>query len=150
MTDKTKYLVVGGLALAGVGYWWYTHQQASSEIVSQPVVPKTSLPTLPEPVVGIAVVSPVGTATTATGQDQTQLNALLSWAGTTKNPSLYGQMIAALTPSQLSALYDILTTDWEGSGKPTAAQTSFWNGLVAAYPFLRSPNPANCNNFTCT
>lgn len=150
MDNKTKYIALAAIAAAAAGYWWWTHRQASAEIISQPVVPVTALPNVTSPVVGVSVVEPVGTSSTSTGQDQTELNALLAWANTTQNPMLYAQMINALSPGQLDGLYNILTTDWQGSGSPTPAQTGFWNGLVAAYPFLRAGNIAACKNFSCS
>jgi hypothetical protein len=151
MTKQTTYYVAGGLALLGLGYWWYTsHQTAAAAIVSQPAVPASVLPVAQSGMAQVVTpVLPVGTVTTPSGQDQTQLNALLAWTGQTKNPPLYAAMINALTPAQLSSLYNILTTDWQGSGQPTVAQTAFWNGLVSQYPFLKAPNPALCTSFTC-
>lgn len=144
MTNQTKYLIAGGLAAAAVGYWWYTqHTTAAAAIVSQPVVPS-----VPGPASGVSA-APVGASTTPAGQDVTQLTALLSWAISTANPTLYAQMINGLTPSQLNSLYNILTTDWQVAGAvPTAAQTSFWNSLVALYPFLRTGGEG-CTTLQC-
>jgi hypothetical protein len=73
----------------------------------------------------------------------------LAWSSTTQNPSLYMQMMNQLTADQVNSLYNILTTDWEVAGaKPTAAQTSFWNGLVGQYPFLVTGGKG-CTNLAC-
>lgn len=144
MTNQSKYLIAGLLAAGAVGYWWYSqHAAASADIVSQPPVPS-----VPGPASGISA-APVGTSTTPAGQDVTQLTALLAWAQTTANPTLYAQMINGLTPGQLSSLYDILTTDWDvAGGTPTTAQTAFWNSLVAQYPFLRTGGKG-CTTLQC-
>jgi hypothetical protein len=150
MTTKQKYLLIGGVGLGALALWWFgSHQAAAAAIVQQPPVPRTVLPVVIPVAAGGTNVPPVGTNTNAAGQDTTQLNALLAWTNGTAKPSLYAKMISALTPSQLSSLYNILTTDWQGSGQPTVAQTAFWNSLTAQYPFLKAPNPGTCTNFLC-
>jgi hypothetical protein len=151
MTTNQKYMLIGGVSLGALALWWFSsHQAAAAAIVQQPPVPRTVLPVSSPVAAGGTIVPLVGTNTNEAGQDMTQLNALLAWSGRTGNPSLYAAMINALTPSQLNSLYNILTTDWQGSGQPTAAQTAFWNSLVAQYPFLKAANKATCTNFSCS
>jgi hypothetical protein len=150
MEQSTKVLIVGGLVGGGLLWWWFSnHQQAAQQIVSQPTVPPSALPNVVNPAIGVSLVDPVGTSTTPGGQDQTQLSALLAWSQGTKNPSLYQQMINALTPSQLDSLYNILTTEWTTGAAPTTSQTAFWNGLRNQYPFLNKGGQG-CTNFQCT
>jgi hypothetical protein len=150
MTDKEKYLLLAGLAASALAYWYFgVHVPAAADIVAQPSVPVAALPGT-SPAAGITAPPPVGTSTTASGQDSTQLSALLAWAQKTQNPSLYAQMVNALTPTQLDSLYQILTMDWNVPGaSPTLAMTTFWNGLRAQYPFLNTGG-VGCSNFNCT
>lgn len=149
MTDKQKYLALGAVAAVALGYYWYTqHQTAAAAIVSQPTVPKSSLPVTVPVATGMATIPPVGTSSTSSGQDVTELNALLTWSLKTQNPTLYQEMINALTPSQLDSLYGILTTEWTTGAAPTTAQTTFWNQLRQKYPFLNSGGKG-CNNLQC-
>jgi hypothetical protein len=158
MTKNQQYLVVGGLGVAGLVFWWWWSSQqsaATQQITAQPPVPPSTIPPTTGPVntlvsSGNESIQPVGTSTNSSGQDITQLNALLAWSDNTQNPTLYVAMINALTPAQLASLYNILTTDWDVPGaSPTAAQTAFWNSLVAQYPFLQTAGKG-CTNFACT
>jgi hypothetical protein len=156
MTKNQQYLLLGGAGLVGLGFWWWwsNQQNAAQQIVAQPTIPPAALPPGTGPVTtlvssGNANIPPVGTSTTPAGVDATELNALLAWAATTGNPSLYEQMMNQLTPGQVDSLYNILTTDWETGAGPTASQTMFWNGLVEQYPFLKTGGKG-CNNLSCT
>lgn len=150
MTDKEKYLLLGALAIAGGAYWYFgVHSPAAADIVSQPPVPAGALPGTSQSAVGVSSPPPVGTSTNALGQDTTQLNALLAWSQQTKNPALYAAMINQLSPSDLSGMYNILTTAWNVGVVPSAAQTAFWNGLTSRYPFLKVGG-LGCSNFTCS
>jgi hypothetical protein len=157
MTKNQQYFLIGGVGLAGLGFWWWWSQQqqaAAAQITAQPSVPAAALPPVLGPVKTLVTdgnpsIPPVGTSATPSGVDQTQLNALLAWAGTTQNPSLYTQMMYELTADQVNSLYNILTTDWDvAGGTPTAAQTTFWNGLVAEYPFLKTGGQG-CTTLAC-
>jgi hypothetical protein len=157
MTKQKTYLLIGGAGLAGLGLWWWWSQQqatAAAQITAQPSVPATALPPVLGPVKtlvseGNPSIPPVGTSTTPSGVDVTELNALLAWSNGTQNPALYAQMINQLTPAQVDSLYNILTTDWDvAGGQPTAAQTAFWNGLVAQYPFLKTGGQG-CTTLAC-
>jgi hypothetical protein len=157
MTKNQIYLLIGGVGVAALGgwWWWSSQQAAAAQITTQPPIPGSALPPAAGPVTtlvssGNASIPPVGTSTTSSGVDQTQLNALLAWAATTQNPTLYIQMMNALTAAQVNSLYNILVTDWDvAGGTPTPAQTMFWNSLVAQYPFL-STGGKGCTNLACT
>lgn len=157
MTKNQKYLLVGGVGAAALGIWfWWSNQQATAaaQITTQPSVPPSVIPPTTGPVTtlvssGNAAIPPVGTSTTATGVDQTQLNALLAWCNNTQNPPLYIQMMNQLTAAQINSLYGILTTEWTTGAAPTAAQTAFWNTLRLQFPFLNSGGKG-CTNLACT
>lgn len=150
MTDKEKYLLLAGIAAAALAYWYFgVHVPAAADIVSQPSVPQGAIPSTSQTAVGVSSAAPVGTSATPSGQDVTQLNALLAWAKKTQNPPLYAQMVNALTPTQLDGLYNILITQWDVAGAtPTAKNTAFWNNLRLQYPFLNTGG-VNCTNFAC-
>jgi hypothetical protein len=157
MTKNQKYLLVGGVGVAALGFWWWWSDQqatAAAQITTQPSVPPSVIPPSTGPVTtlvssGNAAIPPVGTTTTATGVDMTQLNALLAWAQTTQNPTLYTQMMNLLTAAQVNSLYNILTTQWETDAAPTVAQTTFWNQLRVQFPFLNTGG-RGCTNLACT
>jgi hypothetical protein len=156
MTKNQKYLLVGGVGIAALGaWWWWSSQQtaAAAQITAQPAVPAGALPPTTGPVTtlvsnGNAAIPPVGTITTATGVDQTQLNALLAWCNETQNPALYTQMMNMLTADQVNQLYGILTTEWTTGAAPTVAQTAFWNSLRVQFPFLNTAGKG-CTNLAC-
>lgn len=157
MTKNQQYLLIGGTGIAAlVGWWWWSNQQstAASQITAQPTIPTAAIPpTTAGPVntlvsQGNEEVLPVGTSSTSSGQDVTELNALLAWSNKTANPSLYAAMINALTPSQLDSLYNILVTEWTTGVQATPVQVAFWNGLVQQYPFLKTAGQG-CTNFAC-
>jgi hypothetical protein len=152
MTDKEKYLLLAGIAAAGLAYWYFgVHAPAAAAIVSQPAVPQAALPSTSQSgsPVGVSAVLPVGSNMTSSGQDVTQLNALLAWATQTQNPTLYAAMINQLDPSDLNNMYNILTTAWDANTTPTVAQAAFWSMLNNKYPFLKVSG-VNCTNFACT
>lgn len=156
MNKNQKYLLIGGAGLVGLGLWWWWKDQqagAAAQITTQPSVPKSALPPTSGPVTtlvsdGNPSIPPVGTSTTPTGVDQTELNALLAWCNETENPPLYIQMMNMLTPSQVDSLYNILTTEWTTGAAPTAAQTMFWNSLRVQFPFLNTAGKG-CTNLAC-
>jgi hypothetical protein len=156
MTTNEKYLLVGGAGLAALGLWWWwsnQHATAVAQIVAQPPVPPAVLPPDTGDVTtlvssGNPSIPPVGTSTTEEGVDQTELNALIAWAATTGNPSLYIQMMGQLAPAQVDSLYNILTTEWATGAQPTAAQTAFWNKLRGQFPFLNTGGKG-CTNLAC-
>jgi hypothetical protein len=156
MTKNQQYLLIGGLGLGAVGFWWWSSSRqatAAAQITSQPSIPGSNLPPAAGPVntlvsSGNAGIPPVGTFTTAAGVDVTELDALLAWANTTQNPTLYAQMINMLTAAQVDSLYNILTTEWTTGAKPTAAQTAFWNQLRLQFPFLNTGGKG-CTNLAC-
>lgn len=150
MTDKEKYLLLAGIAAAALAYWYFgVHVPAAADIVSQPPVPQAALPSTSQTAVGVSAAAPVGTSATSTGQDVTQLNALLAWSNYTQNPTLYAAMINQLDPSDLNNMYNILTTAWNTHTTPTVAQAAFWSMMNNKYPFLKVGG-VNCTNFSCT
>jgi hypothetical protein len=156
MTKNQEYLLIGGLGLGALGFWWWWSTQqaaAAAQITAQPSIPASSLPPSTGPVTtlvssGNPNIPPVGTSTTESGVDMTELNALLAWANTTQNPALYIQMMNELDAAQVDSLFGILTTEWTTGAAPTAAQTSFWNQLRVQFPFLNTAGKG-CSNLAC-
>ena len=146
MTDKEKYLLLGGIALVGIGWWWYSgHMTATAQIVSQPTASPAASST-------VSVTPPIASSSTSGGQpgvNQQEYAALMAWTQKTANPSLYQQMINLLSATQIDQLYGILTTSWTTGANPTPTQTAFWNGLVQQYPFLATGGQG-CTTLTCT
>jgi hypothetical protein len=146
MTDKEKYLILAGIAAAGLGWWWYSgHMTATAQIVSQPTAPTVANNTVS---VAPPIATPATGQTSASGVNQSELAALLAWTQKTQNPTLYAQMMNQLSAGQIDQLYGILTTEWTTGASPTAAQTSFWNSLVSQYPFL-AKGGVGCSTLTC-
>jgi lipopolysaccharide export system protein LptC len=156
MDKKTKYLIAGGVVLAGVGWWWWSnqqHQTAAAQIVSQPTADAVATPSLvvaPSTALTAAAATVTApNATSLTTQQQAELAALMNWTTKTQNPALYQQMMGQLTGAQVDSLYNILTTEWTTGAAPTAAQTAFWNSLRQQFPFLNTGG-VGCNNLQCT
>jgi|HubBroStandDraft_2_1064218.scaffolds.fasta_scaffold365930_2 hypothetical protein len=156
MTKNQQYLLIGGLGLGALGFWWWWSTQqatAAAQITAQPPIPGSNLPPSTAPVTtlvssGNANIPPVGTTATASGVDMTQLNALLAWANTTQNPTLYIEMMNQLTAAQVDSLYGILTTEWTTGAEPTNVQTAFWNQLRDQFPFLNTGGKG-CTSLAC-
>jgi hypothetical protein len=153
MTDKEKYLLLGGIVLAAGAYWWYTTQQtvtAATQIQNQTSTGQTTTSGGTSATTAVSVAAGTTAApSSSTGVNQSELQALLTWSNSTKNPALYQQMMNQLTAAQVDGLYQILTGPWATGASPTPAQTTFWNGLVTQYPFLRTGG-AGCTTLACT
>jgi hypothetical protein len=154
MDNKTKWLLVAGVAGVGL-WWWYTQGSAMASLaahVSPAPTPGsgTTADQVTTPMVstsgGTVAISPTQAAITSQAQ---MTAALLAWAPSSKNPPLYEQMINQLSPSDLSGLYNLLTTYWAGkTAEPTPAQVTFWNNLRLEYPFLNTGG-VGCSNLAC-
>jgi hypothetical protein len=158
MDKKTKIILA---AVAGIGLVWWWNTQGSSQtslaahMPATPVVPPSNTGSSgTEQVVSPAIatsggsvaISPVQVTASVNGQ---MIAACLAWSQETKNPALYAAWINQLSASDLTGLYNLVTTYWAGTtASPTAAQTAFWNNLRAAYPFL-NVGGVGCNNFQC-
>jgi len=158
MDRQTKILLIAGVAGVGL-WWWFSQGQAQASLAAHtPAVP------VPAPIpTGTAdqiappalTVSPSGgtVAMSVTQQQAVALGqmttALLAWAQQTKNPALYATWINQLGPSDIASLYNILTTYWAGTAPATPAQISYWNSLVAEYPFLKTGG-VGCSNLACS
>jgi hypothetical protein len=162
MDNKTKILLIGGVAAIGA-WWWFTTGSAQASLAAH--APATPVPTpgnaptsltpadTADQVTTPSISTSGGTVAVAPAQAAVSANAammtaLLAWAQQTKNPTLYASWIDQLGPSDIASLYNILTTYWAGTAPATPAQIAYWNGLVAAYPFLQSGG-VGCANFAC-
>lgn len=159
---KTATKIFIGAGAVGLGIWyWLSTGSANAQIAAHtpPVpIPAPPLPTTtasqadqvapPVTVLSSGVVTVQSSQVTAI-TEASMVGALLNWATQTKNPALYAQMINQASVSDITGLYDLLTTYWAGkTATPTAAQTAFWNNLRDEYPFL-NVSGAGCTNFAC-
>lgn len=156
MTKKQTYWLVGGLGVAALGFWWWwsSQQNAAPPVTANTPTGSGGTTEAVTPSPTAVAPSPTITATTTLSANQeSELSALLTWAGTTKNPPLYQQMMNQLTGPQVDGLYNILTTQWQAGKQATPAQTAFWNNLRLQFPFLNygglTSSGALCTDIAC-
>lgn len=129
MAKDNTMLLLGLAAAAAVGYYLYSKNSGSIAPVA--VTPAGAL-TNPGtgPVVYSSAPTPAANANTAT--------IVQGWFNTldaaNKQQALaqYGNM----TDAELTELADIIVNVWGTGGKPSAAQTDFWNAWRVKYHIL--------------
>jgi hypothetical protein len=143
MTDKTKYLIAGGLGIAAVAYWYFFFYQGASSSTTSTTAPVT----------GGGTTSSVQTGTASSIQAGTTSGSPASWppAAGASNMQIFQDWISTLSAqdqatmnaalpnipqSDIAGLVDIATKVWLGGAAMTPAQTAFWNTFYPKYGIL--------------
>jgi hypothetical protein len=127
MAKDNTMLLLGLAAAAAVGYYFYSKQSAG---VTPAALPAGSLATTTGTPAGFSTApTPAANANSATVVQGWFNSGALDPANRQQAFGQFGNM----TADEVNQLADIIVNVWGTGGKPSAAQTAFWNAWRVKY-----------------